>query len=256
MSRATRETAAGTGLTEDEIRQNVGGDVAMDIVRLARAPAPIGAGHYERTASREKFVIVPAGEAVEDEAERVSLTALVVTRAESLAAAQMVSDAGRMHPEAQAAFQEERQHLAEEQKRILLEATAPERLAEISLGAIAHMQLPEEALQIVKSAVEAGDAGGREREELYMLRRYVDGPTGEIEPAWSLHRWSPDAPRPKRGAFGPGSDTFSVAQLVTWAGDREEVRAMHGIDVASAHGWGSDAFKDRGLEKMKELHNG
>jgi hypothetical protein len=253
MGRAVRETAAGTGLTEDEIRQAVG--AGMDIVRLARTPAPVGGSHYQRTASRDRFVIVPAGEAVEGEAERLPLTDLVVTRAESLAAAQLVSDAGRMDPVAQAAFQEERQRLAEEQKQILLEATAPERLTEIALGAIIHMQLPEESLQIIQQAVMAGDAGKREREELYMLRRYVTGPTGEIEPAWSLHRWTPDQPRPKRGAFGPGSDTFSVSQLLTWAGDREEVRALHGHDVAEANGWGSDAF-NRGLERMKEPRNG
>lgn len=204
----------------------------------------------------ESFVLVAPGQAVENGTDRVILRDLIQARVDQLSRAVDQANAantGRMAPDAKATTQEMAAK-AQEARAQRLQAIAEDRprLAELTTGAIAHMDLPQDHLQAISEAIQSGNQ--RLQDELYVLRRFVEGPTGQVEVAYSLHRWTADAPRPKSGELGPGSDSSTIASLASWTSDREEVRQFYGVDVAEAHGFGEDAFADRGLESdVKEI---
>ena len=230
QSQAIRETASLYGLPAHEVFD--GARSGRDLVEV---PLPNDDGIYDRTAGRRSaFQIVEPGAKVEGETGRASLADLVQGRTQSLLAAQesVEGTPGLTYEQAaKARMAEARERVASDVER---------RMPVLVTHAVADMGLPAEHVEAIVGAVKSSDQ--RLCQELYVCRRYVPGPTGELEPTYSLHRWSPDSPRPTRGAFGPGSDTRTVAQVMDWASEREAICELHGAQIATEHGFGTSPF--------------
>lgn len=85
------------------------------------------------------------------------------------------------------------------------------------LDEIEHCGFSDEEQRLIRETLGSGNQ--RAAEELLIVRRAVTGPAGDLEPAWSLHQWTPEHGRPTSQELGSGSKVVNLSEL------RDEVRA-------------------------------
>jgi hypothetical protein len=220
--RALRETMSMTRLDGESAR--IALDQGLDLVEVP-TKRPETDTRFENTQRRPSdYVFAKPGEKVEGETRRIRFRDMVQSRADDLVYA--------------STMQRRTMEQSEQQLKVTRESVAQDvesRISELASRAVQHMRLPEEHVGAVIGAMQSNDQ--RTQDSIYLLRRYVAGPTGEMEPTYSVHSWSPDSPRPAKGQFGPGSQTISLSELRTWLHSKTAIETMHGTDVAEAHGF-------------------
>jgi hypothetical protein len=94
------------------------------------------------------------------------------------------------------------------------------------MAEIRHLNLSAADRKFVSQALVSGSE--RQKQEVLFIRKFVAGPSGDLEPVITLTRWTPDTPRPDRKSLGAGGAILNLQELTQAVHKRAVARERYG----------------------------
>jgi hypothetical protein len=214
------------GASREDLLELLANPKGARLAAILHEPATPG-NAYERTYDTDagRYVLVPSGSSPPEYAGAV---VPLVEIAEDFHAqkerARRNSGWVEMPGTSQEVIAREKQRLAAGLTERL--AMIDEDLPAIAMAEISHLRLSEEECTLIEATLKTGDE--RAQEELMLIRRFVAGPNGDLEPAVTLHRWTPEAGRPDRHELGAGAKIMNLVELRQAAHERAIAKERYG----------------------------
>lgn len=216
-----------TGLDRDAVSASLS-DPEVRLVKVKAASAQHVAGqHYSRVAGRpDQYLLLGADEQLPqgvDAIEEALLAEVVQSGMEERAKARRMVGVSAMNPMSQAAGAQERQVLEMDERAAI--AAIDGKLADITLGELAHVELNAEQRQQVLDAFNADDP--RALDDIFIVAEPMQHPgTGEHGLVYRFHRWTPDSEVDLENR--PGHRVRTLRQLAVDARDRAIAKLKYG----------------------------
>jgi len=214
------------GASSEDLLELIENPNGVRLAALLREPATPG-NLYERTYESDtgRYVLVPSGdEPPEGAVDVVPLAEIAEDFAVQKERARRNSGWVEMPGAPPEVVAREKARLAAGLTERL--AAIDEDLPAIAMKELAHLRLSDEERRLIEATLKTGDE--RAQEELMLIRRFVAGPNGDLEPAVTLHRWTPESGRPDRHELGAGAKVMNLVELRETAHERAIAKERYG----------------------------